>query len=202
MKTDLLQLLARVGFAVLIAELVLILLSWILSATGLEGVRSLLSSEGVRWFFGGFSRMVASPVLVWLLLLLSALGAFQKSGLSSLFALRFGQYSYRDRVALRLAVVLLVCYLAVVSLLAFTPHAILLSSTGLLFPSAFSRSLVPVVAFGIVLVSVSFGVASGRIRSLADTLSALSFGIQKGAALLVLYVFFIQFYGSLCFVFA
>ena len=64
-----------------LAELVLILLSWILSATGMEGVRSLLSSEGIRWFVGGFTDIVDSTLLVWLIILLIALGAFQKSGL-------------------------------------------------------------------------------------------------------------------------
>ena len=47
----------------LIAEAVLILLSWILSAMRVDGVRSLLSGEGVRWFFGNFTTMVASPWL-------------------------------------------------------------------------------------------------------------------------------------------
>ena len=54
----------------LIAEAVLILLSWILSAMRVDGVRSLLSGEGVRWFFGNFTSMVASPWLAWLMLML------------------------------------------------------------------------------------------------------------------------------------
>ena len=54
----------------LIAEAVLILLSWILSAMRVDGVRSLLSGEGIRWFFGTFTSMVASPWLAWLVLML------------------------------------------------------------------------------------------------------------------------------------
>ena len=87
----------------LIAEAVLILLSWILSAMRVDGIRSLLSGEGVRWFFGNFTSMVASPWLAWLLLLLVALGCLQKCGL-----IGRPHTSYRDRMALRFTFVFLV----------------------------------------------------------------------------------------------
>ena len=186
---------AALGMILLLAEVILILVSWLLAATMTEGVRSLLSGEGIRWFFGGFVDIMASPLLVWLLLILIALGSLQKSGLFSM------QQSYREKVALRSALLLLAGYVAVILLLTAAPHAALLSVTGSLFPSPFSRSLIPVVAFGIVLVSISFGVMSGRIQSLADVAGALSFGISKGAELFVLYILFMQFYRSLWFVF-
>jgi len=183
------------GCVLLLAELILILVSWLLSATMTEGVRSLLSSEGIRWFFGSFVGIMASPLLVWLLLSLIALGSLQKSGLLAM------QQSYREKVALRSALLLLILYVAVILLLTVTPNAFLLSITGSLFPSAFSRSLVPIIAFGIVLMSISFGVMSGRINSLPAVLETLSFGISKGAELFVLYILIMQFYESLWFVF-
>jgi aminobenzoyl-glutamate transport protein len=195
MKTNASRLLAVVGVGLLLAELVLIFVSWLLSATMTDGVRSLLSSEGIRWFFGSFVDVMASPWLVWLLIILIALGSLQRSGLFTM------QRSYREKVALRAALLFLVLYVAVILLLTVTPNAILLSIKGSLFPSAFSRSFVPIVAFGIVLVSISFGVMSGRINSLSGVLEALSFGIGKGAELLVLYILFMQFYESLWFVF-
>ena len=155
----------------------------------------MLSSEGIRWFFGSFVGIMASPLLVWLLLSLIALGSLQKSGLLAM------QQSYREKVALRSALLLLILYVVVILLLTVTPNAFLLSITGSLFPSAFSRSLVPVIAFGIVLMSISFGVMSGRINSLPAVLETLSFGISKGAELFVLYILIMQFYESLWFVF-
>jgi aminobenzoyl-glutamate transport protein len=184
-----------------LVEAVLILLSWILSATGMEGVRSLLSSEGIRWFFGDFTRMVGSPLLVWLILLLMAVGSFQRSGLTLLVRIdRWRKLSYRDRTALRVAIILLVLYIAAILLLTIFPHAILLSASGSLFPSPFSRSIMPFTAFGIALLSIAFGMISGRMQSLSDILGALCYGLQKGAPLLVLYIFCIQFYESLRFV--
>ena len=180
----------------LVAEAVLILISWIFSAMRIEGVRSLLSGEGVRWFFGNFTTMVASPWLACVVLMLIALGCLQKSGLTGR-----SHTSYRDRMALRLTVVFLVLYVGVVLLLTAVPHAVLLSATGSLFPSPFSRSIVPLLSFGVILISVSFGLVSGRFQTLADVLEALSFGCRKGAPLFIFYILVIQLYESLKFVF-
>ena len=204
-----------VAIILLMAELLLFILSWLLSATRMEGVRSLLSSEGIRWFFGYFTQMVASPLLVWLLLGLCAWGCLQHSGLLSLLTSYFSPLTshpspltshpspltYRDRIALRVSLVFLVIYVVMIALLTLMPHAILLSATGSLFPSAFSRSLVPIITFGLCLVSITFGLVSGRLRDLGDTFAALSCGIAQGAPLIVLYLLLIQFYESLRFVF-
>ncbi|SEV82306.1 aminobenzoyl-glutamate transport protein [Prevotella aff. ruminicola Tc2-24] len=184
-----------IASVLLCAEALLIILSWILSTTMTEGIRSLLSSEGIRWFFGSFTSVIASPMLVWLLLALIAIGSLQKSGLTT------WQRNYRDRLALRVATVSLLIYLGLIALLTFPPHAILLSATGNLFPSAFSRSLVPIIAFGICVFSITYGVVSGRLKSLSSIIHAMSFGIERGAVLFVLYILLIQFYESLRFVF-
>ena len=185
-----------------LSEVLLFILSWLLSATRMEGVRSLISSEGIRWFFGSWQTLFASPLLVWLLLCLIAWGCLRKSGLIRFFTFSpFHAFTFRDRLALRVSIVFLVIYLIILALLTLTPHAILLSATGHLFPSAFSRSLVPVIVFGVCLVSVTFGLVSGRLRSLADILDALSNGIARGASLIVIYLFAIQLFESFRFVF-
>ena len=191
-----------VGLILFLSEALLFILSWLLSATRMEGVRSLISSEGIRWFFGSWQTLFASPLLVWLLLCLIAWGSLRKSGLIRFFTFSpFHPFTFRDRLALRVSLVFLVIYLGILALLTLTPHAILLSATGHLFPSAFSRSLVPVIAFGVCLVSVTFGLVSGRLRSLADILDALSNGIARGASLIVIYLFAIQLFESIRFVF-
>lgn len=183
-----------------IAETLLVILSWLLSAMRIEGVRSLLSSEGIRWFFSSFSDLVASPVLVCLLVLMCALGCLQKSRVTTIFSGK-KSINFRDRLALYVALAFLLIYVVIILLLTLMPHAILLSATGHLFPSAFSRSLVPIIAFGISIFSVAFGLMSGVMRNLSDILQALSFGIAKGAPLLVFYLFAVQLVGCLRFVF-
>ena len=109
------NLLGVISLFLLLAEALLIILSWLLSATMMEGVRSLLSSEGIRWYFGSFTYIMASPLLVWLLLVLSAVGCFQKSGAEVLFGRQ--PLTYRERVALRVALVFLCLYLLIIALL-------------------------------------------------------------------------------------
>ena len=119
------RLAAWLGCVLLLAELILILVSWLLSATMTEGVRSLLSGEGVRWFFGSFTDMVASPWLVWLLVVAMAGGCLWRSGL-----LHRSQSGYRERMAFRTALAFLVLYVGVILMLTIVPHAVLLSATG------------------------------------------------------------------------
>lgn len=193
------RLLGVVCFSLLLAEALLVILSWLLSAMMMEGVRSLLSSEGIRWYFGSFTTMMASPLLVWLLLILSALGCVQQSGVVELSQAR--PITYRKRIALRVAFVFLVIYVAIIGLLTLMPHAILLSATGELFPSAFSRSLVPIVAFGFILFSVSFAMVAGHVHTFSDILQLVSFGIAKGAPFVIVLILFIQIWESIRFVF-
>ena len=203
---------AYIALALVLAFVVLVLLSWLLSATMGEGVHSLLSSEGIRFFFGGFVDMVRQPLLVWLLLLSMAWGCLHQSGL--LECLPFvtrrmndspGQSSYSRPIGWRrggiLLVVILVLYAGVILLLTVTPHAVLLSATGRLWPSPFSRALVPVVAFGLILLSTVYGVVSRRFLSLSDVCQSLTFGIASAAPLLMLYVLASQLYAAVSFVF-
>jgi len=193
------------GGILLLAQIILVLLSWLLSATRLEGVRSMLSSEGIRWFFGSFTQHVGSPLFVWLVLMLIALGALQRCGIVNIFIPKKSvktSLTYRDRIAIRVSFVFLIIYIAIICLLVFMPHAILLSATGELFPSAFSRSLIPIIAFGFVVFAISFGLMSGKMKTLGNILESLSYGISRGAPIIIIYILAIQFYASLRFVFS
>lgn len=200
MKADALlkRLLAAMVSLLVVAELLLVLVSWLLSATVGDGVRSLLSSEGIRWFVGSFVAMLSTPWLVWLLLLAMAGGCLWQSGLPAVFTT---VRNYRQRVALRMTLAFLIIYIGAVLLLTTVPHAVLLSSTGQLWPSPFSRALLPIAAFGLLLLSVVYGWTSGRFTSVSDVVDAVSFGIARSAPLFILYVLAVQFYASLRFVF-
>ena len=191
------RLLGYLVVALVLALMALVLLSWLLSATQGGGVRSLLSSEGIRFFFGGFTDMLGKPLLVWLLLLSMAWGCLRQSGLLQFFSKPLTLH--RRRQALVLMAVLLVVYVGVVLMLTLTPQAVLLSATGQLWPSPFSHALVPFVAFGVL--SVVYGLLSRRFLSVADVCQSLTAGIAAAAPLLLLYVLIMQLAGALRFVF-
>ena len=201
MKVDdtwLKRLFAGVVSMLVVAELLLVLVSWLLSATMAENVRSLLSSEGIRWFVGSFISLLSTPWLAGLLLLSMAGGSLWQSGLLSVFTT---PRNYRQWVALRVTFTLFIIYIAAILLLTAVPHAVLLSATGRLWSSPFSRALVPIAAFGLLLLSVAYCRTSGRFTSISDVVDSLSFGIGRAAPLFILYVLTVQFYESLCFVF-
>ena len=171
------------------------LVSWLLAAAiPTSGVRSLLSSEGLRWLLGHFSDMLGTPVLLCLLLLLMAYGSLKGSGI-----LHF-KSSYRHSRALIITFRLAVFYVGAIVLLVMMPHAVLLSATGLLWPSPFSAAIVPLLAFGITLLSAVYGYVADSYRTISDVYQSLIDGIREGAPWLLFYVLSGQIYYSLKFI--
>lgn len=178
-----------------VAQVVLVLASWLITAAMPENfTHSLLSSEGIRWFFGRFADNLASHYLVWLLLASMAYGSIKNSGI-----LRFSMEEYRQRVAIRLVLVELVLFVGVILALTVVPHAILLNSMGGLFPSSFSKSIVPYVCFAVIVMSLSFGVMSERLNGIVDVFDAMTEGIKVASPLFLLYVLAIQLYSSIAY---
>ena len=198
------KLMAKIVATLFFAELLLILASWVVTAANLEiNMRSLLSEEGVRWLFGHFTTNLLTPVLAWLLLLSIAYGALRCSGIFvPLRAIRkISQAPYRQRFALQMVVLEILVVVIVLVLLTLMPHAPLLSVTGNLFPSSFSRSIVPVLAFCMTLFGLTYGAFSGSFTSLKDMFRALYAGVISAAPLFVVYVFAAELYFSILFVF-
>lgn len=182
-----------------ILQLVLVLASWLITAAMPEwGLHSLLSAEGVRWYFGDVVSNMSSTLLVDILLLSSAFGAVYKTGLSAVFR---QQLSYRQRVALRFVVGELVLSVVIMLLLTMIPHAILLSITGHLFPSSFSRSLVPVITFTLWVMSETYILISGtNQQTIPGIFDDLTYGIHRCVPLIFCYLVGIQLYESILFV--
>jgi aminobenzoyl-glutamate transport protein len=188
-----------------VAQVVLVLLSWLISsAVPSIHVRSLLNSEGVRWFFGRFTDNLSAPILVWMVLLTIAVGALRASGLLDV-VLRVvkgdGKLLFRERFSLWVVVAELIVVVGLLIALTSLHHPILLSSTGHLFPSPFSRSLVPVVAFAVTLSSLSFGIASRRTFSFASAMRAVTSAFRYAAPYFVIYVLAAQLFHTVLFVF-
>lgn len=188
----------HIALVLIVAQLMLILVSWLLSATLSEHVRSLLSDEGLRWFAGGFSRLLLTPLLSWLLLCAMAYGCLRKSGITRMF---FWPKNYREQLAFRLTLFLIVLMVGGMILLGMVPHAILLSATGRLFPSPFGAALVPMLAFMCILSSAAYGLVVRRFSHVYDVFSSIIAGLSSVAPLLLLYLLFMQLYVSLRYVF-
>lgn len=180
-----------------LAQIVLVLLSWLITAAMPEAFpRSMLSPEGIRWFFGSFTENMESPWLVGLLLICIAWGTLQTSGL-----LHFDRTIYRHRNALRLVLIELVLFVAVILLLTVVPHAILLNVMGGIEASSFSRSILPYICFAVIVMSLSFGAVSNRLQGIEAMGESVSEGIRMAAPYFVIYILANQLYSSIEYLF-
>lgn len=180
-----------------LAQVILVLLSWLITAAMPDVFpRSMLSPEGIRWFFGSFTDNLESPWLVWLLLISIAWGTLQGSGL-----LHYDRTIYRHRNALRLVSVEFVLFLSVILLLTIVPHAILLNVMGGIEASSFSRSILPYICFAVIVMSLSFGAVSNRLQGIEAMGESVSEGIRMAAPYFVIYILANQLYSSIEYLF-
>lgn len=189
------------ALTLVLLHLMLVIGSWLITAAmpNLE-MRSLLSSVGIRWFFGNYVNNLLSPLLAWLLLVAMAGGALTESGLGRSLG-KWGSWSMQERTAMKCVLAEIIIFLIVMLLLTVVPHAVLLSVSGGLFPSSFTDSLVPSLSFLVCVCSMTYGGVCGRQRTLSEQFSLLTAGISRCAPLFVIYILAIELYKSLHFVF-
>jgi len=200
------KLVYRLSLLFAIAQVVLILASWLLS-TALPDVpmRSLLSPGGIRWFFGSFASNLGSPYIIYLLVTAIAWGSVSAGGLwSSLVRYLTGRrfdLTSQQRFALSAAGLMLFLETVVILGLTVMPHAVLLSITGELFPSSFSEGLIPTLAFMATTAAVVYGLLSGRFRGLFDVGQCMTSAGEWVMPLILLYIMGAQFIHQLLYVF-
>ncbi len=186
---------------VLLVQILLFVLSWIITATNPDlDVRSLLSGEGLRWFIGGYVNNQTNFVLVWILLLSISLGAVKRSGLPQTIR-RLRNLGFRERLALQFVFVELVLFLIILFLLTCVPHAVLLNVAGNLYPGSFSMGFVALLSFALCVFAVTYHNVVVNGFSLSEMFGLLTFGISVAAPLFVLYLLISCLYHSVCFVF-
>lgn len=188
---------AYVSLVVFMMQLLLIVVSWILTAIMPDlRLRSILGSEGLRWFLGAFVDNISSNVVVWILLLGMAIGEIKQSNL--IYAiLNYKQTTDYERMALFVVLWEVVGIAAVIILLAFVPHAVLLSALGTLLPSSFSASIIPIMSFSLMSIAITYGCITGAIRTVESVFSSMCNGIAIVAPVVVVYIFIAEFYYSL-----
>lgn len=190
---------ANVSIVAIIAELILVLCSWITSSIRPElHIRSLLSSEGIRWLAGNATENISSPFLIWIILLTIACGTMGKCGIIADVVKK--DKSFRSRIGFMLALVELFAVTTVMVMLTTLPHAILLSVSGELYPSRFSDCIIPVACLTLTIVSTTYGIVTNRYKTTRAWFDSLTFGIKKSACYIVAYIFLMQLYCSIRFV--
>lgn len=190
------KVLAYLALTLGIAEVGVVLVSWLLTAAMPESfTHSLTSPEGIRWFTGHFVDHLTSAWLVWLVLISISIGVVKQSRV-----LHFDHTQYRQRTALRLMLFELVFFVGILLALTLMPHAILLNAVGTLFPGPFSQSLIPYICFSVVVMSLSYGIMSESIKGICQVYDAMNQGIRLLSPCFLFYILVMQLYTSVLYV--
>ena len=174
-----------------VAQLMIILLSWLLSAALPDlSVHSLLSSEGIRWFFGQFSSNIATPLTAWLIVALSSCGILELKH----------PLDFRQRVAIRFVVFEIVVFVAIILLLTLMPHAVLLSIDGDICSGSLANSIIPYLSLVVCVASITYAYLSGRCNTKAELFDMLCEGNRQLSPLFIIYVLLTQLVYSVLYV--
>lgn len=188
------------AFILIVLQTILIFGSWIVSAAIPDSqIRPLIGAGGLRWFFSSFTEDMASPILVYIILITLTVNVFINSGMCELLSLK-RKMNMQKKFALNVVLVELCTFIVLIVLLTAIPHAVLLSVTGELFPSSFSNGLIPMLCFIVTILSISYGLVSGSLRGVYDIWNSITTGINFLPAVCFVYILLFQFVSSLSYV--
>lgn len=194
----------RILLAMLLFQLLLFPASWLVTALFPElATNSLLSDEGIRRFLGYFTSNLQSPFLIWLLLLSMAYGLYTGSGLSEALSRKRhgGKLAYLHNFALKVVAAEAVVFAIILTLLLALPSGPMLSVTGQVFPSSFSRSVVPLLAMAVSAFSITFGIFSRTMRKVSEMFEAMKKGLADCSPFIIYFIVVVELFYSLRFIF-
>ena len=188
------------AFILIVLQTILIFGSWIVSAAIPDSqICPLIGAGGLRWFFSSFAQDMASPLLVYIILLTLTVNVFVNSGLIELFSQNH-KINMQKRFALNVVLVELCTFIVLIVLLTAIPHAVLLSVTGELFPSSFSSGLIPMLCLLVTIMSISYGLVSGSLRGFYDIWNSITTGSNYLPPVCFVYILLLQLVSSLSYV--
>lgn len=155
-------------WGVLIALVLLLFISWVLSIY-VDGVQGLLTTRGIRWMCVNIIPNFSSVHISKLLLGLMAFSVLRASGILRAFR---SHISLKQRRALQITGVSVIVVLILFSLLLLLPDPVLLSAFGTFQNSAFSKGLVGLLACLAIFIGNVYGYTSGRFTTMRDFMQA------------------------------
>ena len=193
------KILSSLVVVLIILQLLVILLSWIVSAVlPAAPLRSMLSNGGIRWMFANFTDSLTSPVMVWIILYSMVWGTYRNSGLRQL---SLHNLTFRKRLAFRTIIVETIIAVALLLMLTVVPHAVLLSISGTLITPEFFMGLLPLGALYILIISITYGSITRRYKTVSSITDSIAYGICSTSRIWVFYILIMLLVSSLEYVF-
>ena len=145
-------------------------------------------------------RQYVVTLLVWLLLSGAMAELFVGGGLLRAIT-SYRQTTDYERMALMVVAWELVAMAIVLFLLAFVPHAVLLSALGTITPDSYIDSFVIMAITGVCIMSLTYGMVTGRYPTFVDAFGAAASGVATTAPLVIVYLLAAELYSSVVWIF-
>lgn len=173
----------KAGAVLILAEAVAlvlgVMLAWVLSVLGYE-VCNPFSEDSVRWLFSSWSTMVADYGQACVVFILTAVACITESGM-------IPSLIRKDRTAMYAAAFVLLGAALLLFPLAMT-HNPLLGITGRLFPSPWLTGVPFVASCWLIVSSLLFAIAKGKVKGLLSVPEFLSLGFSRFGVWIVAYM--------------
>lgn len=177
------------------------LLSWTGSIYEWEGVRSLLSDEGLRWLLRTLlDDYILSPVFQAVVCLFFGGGLFLHSGLGDACHRMVSgtrKFSRKEKRGMGLAAITFLVYVGLCVLLAFGPWNTVRSAIGTLSDSPLADGFWGVCSLGVALPSIVYGFASDSYLDDSDAVEGMAYLYKSRATYFVVLLFITLFFSSL-----
>lgn len=172
--------------------------SWFVSALQLDGIeiRSLLSSEGLRWVFCHYADGINVHIVLWIVY-----GVMLKTLYHFLLPLKYDLSELKVKLSFIVCTPLLIAGLGLLTLIAFIPHAILRSISGSVIDSVSAPGMVSYLLLLLSSVGLLFGLLSGKIESLTVAVKQFMKDSSLLVSLLVSYFILAQVWNLIKYVF-
>ena len=167
----------RLAYIICLVELALMVLvplaAWLASVLNYDVV-NLVSEEGLRWLFNHGGHALLSLQLAFIILLTSAIGAVDESGIvRDIRQFQHNRKAYYTAGAFFfLSVVMLLCPI-------FVPHNALLGVTGSLLPSPWLMGTPLAICVIVITTSIIYSAVKGTLGSFMGIPHMITLGISK-----------------------
>ena len=179
------------------------MLSWIGSVYGWEGVRSIISAEGLRWCLrSAAANYIGSPFFSMIFTLSLGVGLWLDTGLWRLLAeAAKGERtpSRRERRALGASAVATSAFVALVALATIASGGIVRSITGAMTDSPLADGAPLLLALGLGVSAVAYAYTAGIYSNHHDILHGMAQGLRHFARCFVTLFFVVQLFSTLQF---
>ncbi|MBR2379651.1 MAG: hypothetical protein IKA86_01440 [Paraprevotella sp.] len=165
-------------------------LSWVCASFGMD-VNSLMTGEGIRYFFANIPNAFCTSTLAYVLTAITCIGAIKRSGIEEHFEYfirrsKNNKPSFRRQQAFTVSLSIFCVYIILLLIMTIGSNGILLNIHGKIYPSEQLSGIIMSIPIAITIISTIYGFMSHYLKGWFNAFSTLYWGIKKYSEWIVL----------------